>query len=83
MCAVDKVEYLSQMLADNAAELHKLSAPDCTTIAAYQCPHDPEHWHIGHDGLTAEARAKARTCKAEHPFYRPLARRMHKRKTHA
>lgn len=77
---VEKVDYLSQMLAENAAELHKLSAPECTTIAAYPCG---DHFHIGHDGLTAEARAKARACKAEHPFYRPLARRMHKRKTHA
>ncbi|WP_374457727.1 hypothetical protein [Nocardioides sp.] len=77
---VEKVDYLSQMLADNAVELHKLTAPGCTTIAAYPCG---DHWHIGHDGLTAEARAKARTCKAEHPFYSPLARRMHKRKTHA
>lgn len=76
MCTVEKVEYLSQMVAENAVALHKLSAPECTTIAAYPCG---DHWHIGHDGLTAEARARARSCKAEHPFYRPLARRMHKR----
>lgn len=79
MCdAADKVDYLSQMLAENAVQLHKLSAPECTTIAAYQCG---DHWHIGHDGRTPAAKAQARACKAAHPFYRPLAPRMHKRKT--
>lgn len=79
MCAgTEKVEYLSEAVANNAVQLHLLSAPDCTTIAAYPCG---DHWHIGHDGLTTEARAKARACKAEHPFYRPVARRMRKRKT--
>lgn len=68
MCQAEKVEYLSQMLADNAVQLHKLSAPDCTTIAAYACG---DHYHIGHDGLTSEAREKAASCKAAHPFCRP------------
>lgn len=76
MCHVEKVEYLSQMTADNAVTLHQLSCPDCTTIAAYPCG---DHFHIGHDGLTAEARHAAAACKAEHPFYRPLARQMHRR----
>ena len=80
MCHVEKVEYLSQMLADNAVELHHLSCPDCTTIGAFPCE---DHWHIGHDGLTAEARAQAARCKAAHPFYVPLARRMHRRKARA
>jgi hypothetical protein len=76
MCdCVDKVEYLSNMLADNAVELHHFSAPECTTIAAYPCG---DHWHIGHDGLTAAARRAARACKAAHPFHAPVAQRMHR-----
>lgn len=77
MCHVDKVEYLSQMLAENAVVLHQLSAPECTTIQAFPCG---DHFHIGHDGLTPEARARAASCKAEHPFYSPFRRRMHRRK---
>lgn len=78
MCTVEKVEYLSQMLADNAVQLHKLSSPGCTTIEAYPCG---DHYHLGHDGLTPEARSKAATCKAERPFYGvPFRRRMHRRR---
>lgn len=77
MCHVDKVEYLSQMLADNAVELHRLAAPECTTIQAFPCG---DHWHLGHSGLTADERRKAHACKAEHPFYSPFRRRMHRRK---
>lgn len=81
MCEqVDKLDYLSQAVAENAVVLHKLSAPDCTTIAAYPC-HD--HWHLGHSGLNADERAKAAACKSEHPFYAPFRRRMHRKKAHA
>lgn len=72
---VDKVEYLSQMLADNAVELHHFSAPECTTIGAYPCG---DHFHIGHSGLTSDERARAAACKAAHPFTPPVARRMHR-----
>lgn len=76
MCdSVDKVDYLSRAVAANAVELHKFSAPECTTIAAYACG---DHFHIGHDGLTAEARTLAAACKAAHPFYAPLGRRRHR-----
>lgn len=81
MCTLaEKVDYLSQMLADNAVVLHGLSAPDCTTIAAYRCG---DHGHLGHSGLTSDERRKAATCKAEHPFYAPFRRRMHRRKANA
>lgn len=72
----DKVEYLSQMLADNAVELHRMSAPDCTTITAYPCG---DHWHLGHDGHVPNAKERRAACKAAHPFPSlPFARRMHK-----
>lgn len=88
MCTVDKVEYLSEAVANNAVQLHLFCAPDCTTFAAYPCDdqgHDLPHWHTGHDGLTAEARAKAAACKAAHPFAfrRRQRHRRHHHRRHA
>lgn len=59
------------MVADNAVTLHTFSSPDCTTISAWECG---DHFHIGHDGLTPEARAATAACKAAHPFTRPRGR---------
>lgn len=39
------IEYLSQMLADNAVILHKFLSPTCDTIVAFECG---DHFHIGH-----------------------------------
>lgn len=69
MCDVtDKPEHPSRMVAENAVELHKWSAPDCTTINAYPCG---DHFHIGHDGATPALKAAGARCKARHPFRRP------------
>lgn len=66
MCErVHKLDLLSEATAANMVKLHKISAPDCTTINAYPCG---DHFHIGHDGSTAALRALAAKCKAEHPF---------------
>lgn len=51
------VGYLSQMLAENAATLHKFASPDCDQINAFECNQLGEDglrlcptgtWHIGH-----------------------------------
>lgn len=44
-CPPDHLEYLSQMLADNAVILHKMIHPTCVGIQAFPCG---DHWHIGH-----------------------------------
>jgi len=58
-----KSEHLSRMLAENAVELHRWTAPDCTTIEAYPCG---DHYHVGHS-----SHAAGEACKAAHPFRRP------------
>lgn len=45
-CPPDHMEYLSQMLADNAVTLHSFTHPGCTGIRAFECG---DHWHIGHE----------------------------------
>lgn len=49
----DKVAYLSEYLAQNAAVLHTFLHPDCTDVRAFPCPASvrgggDRHWHIGH-----------------------------------
>jgi hypothetical protein len=58
LCA-DKVAYLSEHLATNAATLHRFVHPDCPGIEPYSCP-DCTSWHIGHPVPGAR-------CKSEEP----------------
>lgn len=49
----DKVAYLSEYLARNAATLHTFLHPECTDVRAFPCPASvrgggDRHWHIGH-----------------------------------
>lgn len=55
------VGYLSQMLAENAATLHKFGSPDCDQIRAFECDWldgdglrrcPTGTWHIGHKSRT-------------------------------
>lgn len=59
-CA-DKVAYLSEYLASNAATLHFFVHPACRHVEAYHCK-TCDGWHIGH--LTPDAGDR---CKAEPP----------------
>lgn len=69
MCdRVDKVDLLSEATAANMVELHRMSAPECTAINAYPCG---DHFHIGHDSSTPEAKAAGAACKAAHRFTTP------------
>lgn len=44
-CPPRHVEYLSQMLADNAMTLHSFIHPGCPGTDRWECG---DHWHIGH-----------------------------------
>lgn len=46
-CPPDHTEYLSRMLAENAATLHSFIHPECPGIQAFRCQ---DHFHIGHRG---------------------------------
>lgn len=54
----DKVVYLSEYLARNAATLHTFVHPDCHDVQAYRCP-QCKAWHIGH-----QHRDRGEACKA-------------------
>lgn len=64
-CA-DKVAYLSEHLATNAATLHGFVHPACTDVEPYRCipcsAEGGEVWHIGHQHIEAGQR-----CKSEPP----------------
>lgn len=60
---LEKVAYLSEFVANNAAELHRMSHPGCVEIDAYACG---DHWHIGHHD-----RAAGEWCKATNVNTRP------------
>lgn len=63
----DKVAYLSEYLARNAATLHTFLHPACDDVRAYQCPSSGgEHWHIGH-----QHRECGTACKAGLRSHRP------------
>jgi hypothetical protein len=60
----DKVAYLSEYLAHNAAVLHTFLHPECTDVREYPCPASvrgggDRHWHIGH-----KHRDRGESCKA-------------------
>lgn len=44
-CPPDHIEYLSEMLAENALTLHDFMHPGCVGIQKFRCG---DHWHIGH-----------------------------------
>jgi hypothetical protein len=59
----DKVAYLSEYLAHNAAVLHTFLHPECTDVRAYPCPASvrgggDRHWHVGHKHKAAGERCK-------------------------
>lgn len=57
-CA-EKIAYLSEHLATNAATLHGFVHPECPGIEAYACSTCSD-WHIGHSERGAP-------CKTEKP----------------
>lgn len=49
------------MLAENAAELHRLEYPQCGGIHAFPCG---DHFHVGH-----MRKSLGLACRAEHEGY--------------
>lgn len=68
MCDSEKVVYLSEAVATNAATLHAIPRPNCKGVEPYPCRDEDGdiHWHIGH-----HSRADGDQCKAEYPFTKP------------
>lgn len=63
-CPADKVAYLSEYVATNAATLHGFMHPACHDVEPYRCTwcSEPgaEVWHIGH-----AHRDQGQRCKSE------------------
>ena len=66
-CPPGHTAYPSQVVAENAVELHRWAHPYCHGFHTWPCA---EHWHAGH------ASGKAgRECK-QHPTHRAMRKRI-------
>lgn len=74
MRCAEKIPWDSQMLATNAAWLHRACFPDCAGVEVYKCRSGAGHWHFGH-----ATRAASEACQAVKlpPAWRPS--RVHRR----
>lgn len=62
------VDYLSQMLADNAVTIHQLRHPNCGGFHSF--PHG-DHFHVGHPSVSVGL-----ACKRD-PDHVATAQRIH------
>lgn len=66
-CPPRHAAHASEMLADNAAALHRIAFPNCPGYNAWPCG---DHWHTGHTSYV-----NGQACKTD-PVHEATKRRL-------